>query len=307
MKTIAFIIPPTVQLLDFAGPVQVFSEAQYLGLNANLEFYAYTETTVSSVGVAFSDVRSIENANLKNGDYLFIPGLAYDYLLAEKNADYSKFADWLKVCHANGVFICSVCNASFILADIGLLNNKKATTHWRTTNEMQKRYPKITVVNDVLFVKDGTITTSAGVSSGIDMALDIVESIKGPLFASNVARGLVLYQRRSHSHNQQSVYLDYRNHINPRIHQLQDYIVENLHQENSLDHLADIAYMSSRNLTRVFKKSTGTTLTEYINKLRAENAKTLLRNPNYTLELVASKCGYKSVRQLHRILQKEYT
>jgi transcriptional regulator GlxA family with amidase domain len=118
-----------------------------------------------------------------------------------------------------------------------------------------------------------------------------------------VARGLVVYHRRSENHTQQSVYLDYRNHINPNIHLVQDHLIEHLADENSVEGLANMVAMSPRNLSRVFKEKTGTTILEYLTLLRLELARTMLNNPDFTIEYIASRCGFKTARQLQRILK----
>jgi transcriptional regulator GlxA family with amidase domain len=304
MRTIAFLVTPTFQLMDLAGPLCVFTEAQHLGLKISIEFYSYTSVAQCCAGIAFENLKLFMYSDLKKGDYIFLPAIRYKQLMEDTPDEYNRFTRWILECSSKGVVICASGNAAFILAEIGLLDDKKATTHWRASDEMQKRYPKVKVLGNSLFVRDGNIITSAGIAAAIDTALDIVENIKGPAFASSIARDMIIYQRRSHNHSQQSVYLDYRNHLNPRIHKLQDYVSENLHIENSLEKLADLFSMSSRNMTRLFKKSTGTTVNEYITSLRIENAKTLQNNPDYTLELIASKCGFRSVRQLQRILTR---
>ena len=191
----------------------------------------------------------------------------------------------------------------FFLGEAGLLDNKECTTHWRRTDLLQKRYPMAKVVTDVLFLKSDNIYTSGGISSGIDLALSILEDWTSPFLVNKVARGLVVYQRRSSSHNQQSIYLDYRNHINPKIHLVQDYLTEHISNEFSIEKLSELALMSSRNLTRVFKNITGITILEYLTKLRLEKAKILKNNPDNTIEYIASECGFKSPRQLQRILK----
>ena len=114
----------------------------------------------------------------------------------------------------------------------------------------------------------------------------------------------MVYHRRSGTHKQQSIYLDYRNHINPKIHEVQDYMIDHLAAENSVDDLAELVSMSPRNLSRVFKEKTGSTILEYLTLLRIEYAKTMLNNPEFTIEYIASQCGFKTARQLQRILKK---
>ena len=116
---------------------------------------------------------------------------------------------------------------------------------------------------------------------------------------------MVVYYRRNDNHTQKSIYLDYRNHIHPKIHEVQDYMINHLSAANSVEELASLVAMSPRNLSRVFKEKTGTTIIEYLTLLRIEFAKTLVNNPEYTIEYIASQCGFKSARQLQRILKHQ--
>jgi transcriptional regulator GlxA family with amidase domain len=214
------------------------------------------------------------------------------------------FFNWLKQCSDRSITVCSVCSGAFALGHAGLLANTECTTHWRRVEELQMEFPLAKVLTDILFVKSNNVYTSAGISAGIDLALAILEDFKGAFFTHKVARGLVVYHRRSGRHNQQSVYLDYRNHINPQVHEVQDFLIDNLSKENSIESLAALVRMSPRNLSRVFKEKTGFTVLEYLTTLRREYAQTMLNNPEYTIDYVASKCGFKTARQLQRILKK---
>lgn len=304
MKKLAFIIPPTVELLDLAGPVQVFTEAKFYGFEADLEFYQYRETPISTSGLGFGNVENYKNAKLKEGDFVFVPGMHFEYVRSIAFKAEREFFNWLKECSEKKVTVCSICNGAFALGHAGLLKNTECTTHWRRVNELQTQFPQAKVVADILYVKSNDVYTSAGISAGIDLALAILESFKGALFTHKVARGLVVYHRRSGRHKQQSIYLDYRNHINPQIHEVQDYLIDNLSKENSIESLAALVGMSPRNLARVFKEKTGSTVLEYLTLLRKEYANTMLNNPEYTIEYIASKCGFKTARQLQRILKK---
>ena len=228
-----------------------------------------------------------------------MPGMDNKYVSsigfkAEKN-----FFKWLKECADKKVSVCSICNGAFALGHAGLLKDTECTTHWRRIEEMQTEFPTAKVITDILFKKSNNVYTSAG----IDLSLAILEELKGALFTHKVARGLVVYHRRSHDHTQQSIYLDYRNHINPKIHVVQDHLIDHLADENTIEDLASLVAMSPRNLSRVFKDKTGTTILEYLTLLRLEFAKTMLNNPEYTIEYIATKCGYKTARQLQRILK----
>jgi transcriptional regulator GlxA family with amidase domain len=303
MKKMAFIIPPAVEMLDLAGPVQVFTEAKFYGFEVALEFYSYQLETISTSGLAFGKVANYKEARLKEGDYLFMPGMDFTYVKSISFRAEREFFNWLKECADKKVLICSICNGAFALGQAGLLKDTECTTHWRRIKDLQEEFPTAKVITDILFKKSNNIYTSAGISAGIDLALAILEELKGALFTHKVARGLVVYHRRNHDHTQQSIYLDFRNHINPKIHEVQDYLIDHLSAENSIDDLASLVAMSPRNLSRVFKEKTGSTIVEYLTLLRIEYAKTMLNNPEFTVEYIASQCGFRSARQLQRILK----
>ncbi|MEO5997782.1 MAG: DJ-1/PfpI family protein [Chitinophagaceae bacterium] len=304
MKKMAFIIPPSVELLDLAGPVQVFTEAKFYGFEVELEFYSYQEENISTSGLPFGKVTHFKEANLKEGDYLFMPGMDFNYVSSMRFRAERTFFRWLKECADKKVLICSICNGAFALGEAGLLRDTECTTHWRRIKELQAQFPTAKVITDILFKKSNNIYTSAGISAGIDLALAILEELKGALFTHKVARGLVVYHRRNQNHTQQSIYLDYRNHINPKIHEVQDYLIDHLSLENTVEDLASLVGMSPRNLSRVFKEKTGSTILEYHTLLRIEYAKTMLNNPEFTIEYIATKCGFKTSRQLQRILKR---
>jgi transcriptional regulator GlxA family with amidase domain len=304
MQKVAFIIPPTVELLDLAGPVQVFTEAKFYGFEIDIEFYQFQEEPVSTAGLGFEKIKNYKTAKLKEGDFVFVPGMNFEYVSSIAFKAEKEFFKWLKDCSDNKITVGSICNGAFALGYAGLLTDTECTTHWRRVKDLQQEFPRAKVLSDILFIKSNNVYTSAGISAGIDLALAILEDLKGPLFTHKVARGLVVYHRRSGTHKQQSIYLDYRNHINPQVHEVQDFLIDNLSKENDIESLASLVGMSSRNLSRVFKEKTGSTILEYLTLLRKEYANTMLNNPEYTIEYIASKCGFKTARQLQRILKK---
>ena len=304
MRKLAFIVPPSVEILDLAGPMQVFTEAKFYGFDVAIEFYTISNDPVSTSGLGFTNANHFSMAELKEGDFVFVPGMDYEYVNSFSFKAEKEFFNWLKECSDKKVTVCSICNGAFALGYAGLLKDTQCTTHWRRVKSLQELFPSAKVMADILYVKSNNVYTSAGISAGIDLALAILEDLKGPLFTHKVARGLVVYHRRSGTHKQQSIYLDYRNHINPQVHEVQDYLIENLSRENDISTLASLVGMSPRNLSRVFKEKTGSTVLEYLTLLRIEFANTMLNNPEYTIEYIASKCGFKSARQLQRILKE---
>ncbi len=303
MKKVAFIIPPTVELLDLAGPVQVFTEAKFYGFEVETEFYIYQEAPVSTCGLGFGKLPNFTKAKLKEGDFVFIPGMDQNYIRSLSFRSARKYFNWLKECRERKVTVCSVCNGAFALAEAGLLNDIECTTHWRRVKELQLQFPHAKVLADVLYVKNSYLCTSAGISAGVDLALSILEDLAGAHFTHKVARGLVVYYRQNGKRKQETAYLDFRNHINIKIHEVQDYLLDNIKDKNSITELGLMVGMSPRNLTRVFKETTGTTINEYLTQIRLDTAKALLKNPKNTMSAIASQCGFKTERQLQRILK----
>lgn len=303
MKKVVFIIPPTVELLDLAGPVQVFTEAKFYGYEIEIEFYVYKNNPVSTSGLGFGNMENFAEAQLEEGDFVFIPGMDQNYVRSNAFRNENKFFQWLKKCAERKIHVCSVCNGAFALGHAGLLNELNCTTHWRRIEELQLEFPEAKVLADVLYIKNNNVCTSAGISAGIDLALSILEDLAGTHFTHKVARGLVIYYRGDGSRKRQSSYLDFRNHINVKVHEVQDYLVHHVNGETSIAVLASMARMSPRNLTRVFKDTTGTTINEYLTQIRLDMAKVLLKNPKNTMSAIAAQCGFKTERQLQRILK----
>jgi transcriptional regulator GlxA family with amidase domain len=303
MKKIAFIIPSNVELLDLAGPVQVFTEAKFYGFEIELEYYAFQPNPICTSGLSFGKIADFAEAKLKEGDFVFVPGMDQNYIRSAAFRKQTQFFDWLKICADRKINVCSVCNGAFALGEAGLLNGLECTTHWRRIAELQLQFPQTKVLANVLYVKNGYVCTSGGITAGIDLALSILEDLAGAVFAQKVARGLVVYHRRNGNHKQEAIYLDYRNHLNIKIHEVQNYLVHNISGETSISNLAILAEMSPRNLTRLFKQTTGITVNQYLTQLRLETAKNLLKNPKNSLAFVASQCGFKTARQLQRILK----
>ncbi len=303
MKKIAFIIPPTVELLDLAGPVQVFTEAKFYGFEIDLEFYAFRNNPICTSGLGFGKIANFSDAKLTEGDFVFVPGMDQNYIRSAAFRKEKKFFNWLKACANRKINVCSVCNGAFALGEAGLLNGLECTTHWRRVDELQEQFPQTKVLADLLYVKNSYVCTSGGIAAGIDLALSILEDLAGAPFAQKVARGLVVYYRRNGNHKKESIYTDFRNHLNVKIHEVQNYLVHNISGETSISNLALIVNMSPRNLTRVFKLTTGITVNQYITQLRLETAKTLRKNPENTLASIAARCGFRTTRQLQRILK----
>lgn len=302
---IIFLVLPKVHLLDLAGPDQVFNEAMEQGANISLHYCSFEQQLATSSSLPFGKLQHFSKIKINKGDYLFIPGAELSYLYSPGLKKEKAVFNWVIDAHKKGAFICSVCTGAFFLALTGLLNGRRCTTHWKRVKELQQKFPALLVEENVLFTEDDQIYTSAGVAAGIDLALHITGRICDDHLSFNVARELVIYIRRKGEEEQQSIYLDYRNHIHSGIHKVQDHILTNIDKKLSLDELSVIAFMSSRNLTRTFKKEIGLSVNEYITLIRKSRAKELLKNPDLSRIDIANKCGLKSIRQLSRLLNED--
>jgi transcriptional regulator GlxA family with amidase domain len=288
------VLLPEVEILDFAGPLQALSEANAARDRYRIRICAPSPRIVSHQGVVLSDLEPLPD---DVGDALVVvPGMPY----AATQRLERKVTRWVADAARAGAHMASVCTGAFVLGEAGLLDGRRCTTHWSRTSELARRFPRARVLEDRLYVTDGEITTSAGIASGIDMALAFIEQAEGPIVAAEVAREMVVYLRRDGAQEQRSVYLDYRTHLHPGIHRVQDWIVRNPATRATLDALADVAGMSPRNLTRTFRGATGISVLAFTTRVRLELARTLLHDPGLTMEAVAQRCGM-SARQLRRL------
>jgi transcriptional regulator GlxA family with amidase domain len=237
---------------------------------------------------------------VRPGDTILIPGVESTTLGRLEAAP----STWLRGAAAAGARVASICSGAFALARAGLLDGRDCTTHWKIADRMQEEFPRARVARNRLFVKDGNIVTSAGVVSGIDMALTLLMDDHGPALVAKVAREMVVYLRRAGDREQVSPYLDYRTHIHDGVHRVQDFVVTHPEQNPSLGELARIAAMSPRNLTRLFREATGITIKTYSGLVKTQVAQDLLRNPRLTLESVAESCGFKDPRQFRRLFKQ---
>jgi AraC-like DNA-binding protein len=194
----------------------------------------------------------------------------------------------------------SVCVGSFLLAEAGLLDGRRATSHWKFSQELNKRYPKVNVVSAPVWVKDGNLYTSAGLSAGIDLALAWVEEDCGNTIATEVARELVLFLRRPAGQAQLSVSLAAQADEMQSIQELRVWIAENLHRELSVQRLAERVAMSVRNFERVFAREVGMSPARYVRQVRVEAAQRMIERSGKGLEQVAAACGFSSADLMRR-------
>jgi transcriptional regulator GlxA family with amidase domain len=298
-KRIVVVVVPPVDELDFVGPIQVFSAANRLVRKAVYDVEIVTnarELRVQGEGglLSFAAQGRFQDVKGKFDSVLLVCGLG-----TRSARDQALFA-WMRKIVPVVRRLGSVCVGSFLLAEAGLLNGKRATAHWKFGRELARRYPQVKVEFNPIWVKDGNIYTSAGISAGIDLALAWVEEDCGRGISHEIARELVLFLRRPSGQAQLSASLSAQASEMRAIHELQVWIAENLHNDLSVQKLADRAAMSVRNFERVFTREFGKTPSHYVSQMRAEAVRRHLEGTDQGLKQIASACGFGSTDSMRR-------
>jgi transcriptional regulator GlxA family with amidase domain len=299
-RTVTFAVPADVHLLDLAGPAQVFSAADDLVEGAyRLAFVSLdgTDTAVSHQGLPLA-LRA-EWPRLEERDLVVVPGWRVGGRTAARPVPPAARAA-LAVHHSGGGRVASVCAGAFALAATGLLDGRRATTHHDLQDELARRHPRVQVVRDVLFVVDGRVSTSAGIASGVDLALHLVAADHGPAVAARVARTLVVPLRRDGSAPQVSAMLRHRDHLADLVHRAQDVLDARFAEPLPLDELAGLLDVSPRTLTRRFRAATGLTPLRYQQELRLERA-AALHEQGWSQDAAARAAGLADGRVLRRL------
>lgn len=214
--------------------------------------------------------------------------------------------DALREAHQRGCRVISICSGVFVLAAAGLLDDRKATTHWRYVSELQRRFPAINVVEDVLYVGGHDVLTSAGSAAGIDLCLHVVRTDFGLEVANNVARRLVLQPHRDGSQTQQHLRPVARSRESQRFGLLLDWLHNNIAQKHTLDALASQVGMSPRTLMRRFQESTGLTPARWLMNERLNRAQQALNTSHISIEQIAQQTGFGSANSLRYHFQKRF-
>jgi transcriptional regulator GlxA family with amidase domain len=270
-------------VLDLAGPLQTFYDANACGAKYRISLAATSPRVDTAQMLSVTALPSLPET-VQDGDLIVLPG----HDLRQTSPPVSLHR-WLRAAVKAGGQVCAICTGAFVLGEASLLDRRSCTTHWKRLDELQRRFPLARVERDRLFVTDGPITTSAGVASGIDVALWFVERHCGPVLAATLAREMVVHIRRDGHQKQASVYLDYRSHFNSGVHIVQDYLITHVKGGVLIPELARVAHMSPRSLTRTFRSVTGLSI-----------AKEMLAKLNMTVDAVAQESGFINSRQLRR-------
>ncbi|MGH1426314.1 MAG: GlxA family transcriptional regulator [Arenicella sp.] len=307
---IAVIAYDGANAVDVFGPLQVFSSANqvYKAIDSNssdiyevklfslmqVQISLHTRTKVLTDGL-------ISDLALYQADTLLIAGGE----VASTIADQSEKVNSLLSIMDQARRVTSVCSGAFILAATGVMENRQATTHWGRYKEFSERFPNIKLNIDALFTQDGKYYCSAGVTSGIDLALQLVREDYGQHLALATSREMVVFFHRPGGQNQFSGLNEIASAKSTSLILVQDWINENLHKLLDINHLAEKAAMSVRHFSRKFKQETGLPPSQYIAKARLNKARTLLEETNISITRIANQCGYQNSEILRRLFIRE--
>ncbi|MGH3171408.1 MAG: GlxA family transcriptional regulator [Trebonia sp.] len=290
MRNVLIPVFDGVQSLDVTGPLEAFTMAG-----------GYEIRTASLGGGAVrttSGLRILPDADLREidatADLLLVPGGA-----GARRRD-PELVAWLRANAGRARRIASVCTGAFLLAEAGLLDGRRVTTHWSLCAQLAEQYPDVTVDPDPIFVKDGNVATSAGVTAGIDLALALVEDDRGRGVALETARRLVVFLRRPGSQSQFSAQLSAQIADRQPLREVQQWIVEHPAGDLSVEALAGKARLSPRQFARAFAAEVGLTPGQYVDRTRIETARRHLEDTNKSVEETARDCGYGTPEAMRR-------
>jgi transcriptional regulator GlxA family with amidase domain len=298
-KRIIVIVVPPVDELDLVGPLKVLGAANRLSARPVYEVELVTNKKELIVQgeeglLSFAAHGHFQEVKGKCDSVVLVCGVR---TRTERDPVLSA---WMRKMASQVRRFGAVCVGSFLLAEAGLLDGKRATTHWKFGPELAKRYPQVRVESEPIWVKDGNIYTSAGISAGIDLALAWVEEDCGASIAQEIAREFVLFLRRSGKQKQLSVSLAAQSSQMKAIQELQVWILENVHRKLSVRILADRVAMSVRNFERVFTREVGEKPSRYILQIRVEAARLELERTDRALKQIASICGFANSETMRR-------
>lgn len=309
-RTVVLVAMPNARLLDIAGPADVFSLATKVLQETNAGDEGGYEiilasATRSKLYTSGSGIKVQCDVLLTEIDFPVDTILIGGFSLAFSDKLIPGFYSWLKDHYATVRRMGSVCVGAFALAKAGLLDDKNATTHWEYGEILQEEFPSVKVDITPFFVKDDKIYTSGGLTSGIDLAMGLVEEDLGREVAAQVARKLVLHLKRAGNQYQFGNLLPAYEYKSILVRDVREWLMQHLHEEIHVDQMAAQVSMSPRNFARVFLKETNLTPAKFLEKLRIEVARQYLEDTNLSVEQIAEKCGLGNLVSMRRVFLRQ--
>ncbi len=293
MRKVVIIGPPPIQLLDVAGPLEVFSNAPDYEIQlANPGLQRSLQTNrglVLAQATPIADVHGpIDTLVIAGG-----PG-------AESGSYDPSFIAWIAKAARQSRRVASICTGAFLLAEAGILDGKQAVTHWSFCDRLAREYPKVMVRPESIYLRDGSIYTSAGITAGIDLSLALVEEDHGHETALRIARFLVMFLVRPGGQAQFSHMLSHQAVASQPLRELQVWMVEHLREALTVESLAERIGMSARHFTRVCLRETGMNPGQFVDRMRVEAAQQIIDSSSLGLKEIADSCGFKSADAMRR-------
>lgn len=297
MRRVVFAAVPPIQILDLTAPFEVFARCG--GYRVQLVSSAPDGQVRSTCGLCFE--RAMPHSKLRGEvDTLLVPGGNG----AEEIRCEHGFLHWLKSMSSRVRRIGSICTGATLLAAAGILDGRRAVTHWRWCGQLADSFPLVRVERDPIFIRDGHVYTSAGITAGIDLALALVEEDHGQRRALEIARDLVIFLRRPGGQSQFSSLLAAQVSARRPLEDLQAWVMENLRRDLSVGALAKQCGMSPRHFARVFTADKRLTPGKFVEQSRVDAARALLESSNDPIKEVAARCGFGSLDAMRRSFTK---
>jgi transcriptional regulator GlxA family with amidase domain len=308
-RRIVFVAAPGTEIIDLVGPLQVFARAaemfgkQNPGLppiySVEVISASSQRSLVTNCGLRITAHKTFREVRGKIDTLLVAGGSAI-----EQDEVSSDVVRWLRKIAGRARRIGSVCTGAMLLARAGLLDGRRATTHWNWCHVLIKRAPRADVDPNPIFIRDENVYTSAGVTAGMDLALALVEEDHGSRLALQVARNLVLYLRRPGGQSQFSAALSLQLTDRKPLRELESWVLDNLNKPLNVPVLAQRVAMSPRNFARIFTKELKTTPAKFVERLRVEAARRRLEESHNSMEMIASECGFGNVNSMRNVFQR---
>jgi transcriptional regulator GlxA family with amidase domain len=301
MRRVVIVVFPGVQTLDVTGPAEVLRAASLI----HPPGYEVTVGATQQGPISTSSVSFVPDARLDQLtgpiDTLIVAGGSG----ARRAEEHPWLTEWIAEAAKRSRRVASVCTGAFLLARAGVLDGRRATTHWASCAELARRYPAVTVEPDPIFVRDGNVATSAGVTAGMDLALSLVEEDLGRDVALEAARWLVVFLQRPGGQAQFSAQLAAQVADRAPLRELQAWIPDHLDEDLSVPALARRACMSDRNFARAFRRETGMTPGAYVENARVERARIALETGDLPVEAIAHQAGFGTVETMRRAFRRQ--
>lgn len=306
MRAFLIIAPDGSLLFEAAGVADILGHANRFCPNADGGAYriAFAGTQAHRVVHGASGLNLLADHRLADLD----PATEWDTIVivgrGTSEDEGNKVADWVLRAAPNARRVVSICGGAMVLAQAGLLDGRRATTHWRLLDTLQSRFPNVIVERGPIYVRDGPIWTSAGVTAGFDLTLALIEDDYGFTTARNVAQELVMFLRRPGGQSQFSRYVvDLARNPGP-IRELQSWILDHLTEDLSVERLAEHVAMSPRNFTRVFSREAGIPPAKYVEEVRLDAARQQLEQGSGSVEKIARATGFGNGLNLRRVFER---